>query len=175
MFNSQRLINLAVASKPEIRARSALIAERNSVESWFSDPAAVASNGPTFLYDADVTTAWHREWCRSLLAELDKPLAQRAAPQPRSLWNGAGLGRYLHNPTGRILLDIAMPDLLSIASREDLLVARHAGQTAALSGGAEGDDGLGGRLRLEGDELVGSLDGEEVGGKTARLRWKRLD
>jgi hypothetical protein len=82
--------------------------------------------GSPWQYDPEKTRAFARAECYAWLREARRPPHRRAWPSSPSVFEGAPtVGRYLDNPVGRILLDIAgVPWRRFIEDSDRLRVAR---------------------------------------------------
>ena len=149
------------------------------VESVWDDEQALLETGyPSWsrglVYDGDTTLAWHRQRCRALVEQYARPWRDREEVVLPARWSGAGPVRFLHNPVGRILMDVAVADYGRIVEREDLAFARHAGLLATLAlrldEAVPGADGLGGSL-LIGPDYVAVEGPVELAGEARDLRW----
>lgn len=113
------------ALPPRRSAARAMAAECNWTESVFtgSNPATDFPGWSLpLVYDEDTTLAWHRQHCRLLIAEYGKPRADRRAVDAQVY--SQGWLRLLHNPVGRLLIDIARPDYDRFIQREDRVLER---------------------------------------------------
>ena len=109
----------------------AVVEECESLARLFEDEerllGEVGSTGPAFaqswLIDGHANAAWQRAWCREILAQLVRPPELRELVPFTPRWEGAGPERFVHNPGGRVLADLASPDLMAFAEREDQVLA----------------------------------------------------
>ncbi len=107
-------------------------------------------------YDADTTIAWHRSRCRQQVVQGALPWPRREEVDFEPLWPGGdrpSAGQLLHDPVGRIMIEIAMPDYGSFVEREDRLRARQRGHALAWAARAYALD-HDGHPPLEASELV---------------------
>lgn len=79
------------------------------------------------LYSARKTFGWHRQNCRRQLEWLARPASERSEPPGiPHLTRGVGIRKWVDNPVGRVLMEIAAVDWGRFAQRVDLTQARRA-------------------------------------------------
>lgn len=130
--------------------------------------------GPLLTYNPHDTVQWHRASCHADQDQLAEVWVERSNPVSPSYWDDAGLERWLHNPSGRMLLDTATPDRTSLAAREDIVLTKLAGlrAVAGLRAGLEVDltDPMGGTFMRDDRSVTSAHHGQRLAG-TEDLDW----
>lgn len=123
------LLARAQADWPRVRpglVARALASESASMEHLMAalpdvveaDLGLVASLGG---YDQETTLVWHRLYFQQLIDQAERPADQREPVALPVRWASDSLDpvQYLHNPAGRILLEIAVPNMDGFIEKGD--------------------------------------------------------
>ncbi len=90
---------------------------------------------PKWMFDAEASVQLVRKRTRAMIDAAEQPAASRRWPKFEPLWKreGLSLGKYLNNPIGRILLDVAQTSFEDYIRGSDALQALRARVRTRLS------------------------------------------